>query len=62
MFKYFPDLSNLRPRETVLMKTFFKEFLRKVSRDYLVRLSEKLRQDRNKGVRDGMKELLGEFK
>ena len=46
----------------VLMKTFFKEFFKKVKRNYLIKLSDKLKDKRNKNVRDGLKELLGDLK
>lgn len=51
ILKFFPDLSNIRAIDTTFLNIFFGYFFKKVKREYLSKLTGKLREDNNRSVK-----------
>lgn len=59
--KYFPDISSLRTEEDVFMKVLFKELFKRSSKSWINKLCHKLADEKNKMIRDGIRDFVGEM-
>ncbi len=61
LLKFYPDLSNLQTVDRTFLDIFFGYFFKKVKKEYLSKLVNKLRQDNNRDVKLGIQEYLSEY-
>jgi hypothetical protein len=61
ILKYFPDLLNVKSNEDIFLKVFFKELFKKSSKQWITSLANKLKDEKNKVIRDGVKDYISEL-
>lgn len=52
---------NVSSEEDIFLRVFFKELFRKSTKNWIIRLAHKLKDQKNKGIRDGIKDYLGDL-
>ena len=59
LLKYFQDMLNVKSEEDIFLQVFFKELFRRSNHSWIARLVGKLKDEKNKVIRDGIKDYLG---